>query len=52
MYSHNYKRMKEPGLARGLPTPVWIDENMNECKESNVFGCKVTHDLVYPEMCF
>ena len=52
MYNHVYIEMEEAGVAVKLDTPVWQDEHGSPCPESSAFGCKVTHTLTHPEMCF
>ena len=44
--------MEDDGVAFKLETPVWIDENGNQCVRQKVSNCKVTHGLTCPEMCF
>ena len=34
-----------------LPTPIWMDHNGNECRESEALGCQVTHRLCHPKLC-
>ena len=43
MYDHIYTELTDAGLAQKLSTPVWQDENGDECPESEALGCKVTH---------
>ena len=52
MYTHDYEAMEDAGIAKVLDLPVWMDKDGNLCSEDESFGCKVTHDLQYPEMAF
>ena len=52
MYNHVYIEMEDAGVAVKLKTPVWQDEDGVTCPELSAFGCKVTHTLTHPEMCF
>ena len=51
MYDHNIEEMEEAGVAKRRDIPVWMDRTGNVCDESEAVGCKVTHDLIHPEMC-
>ena len=51
MYDHNYEEMEVAGVAKRRAEPVWMDRNGNICDEKDALGCKVTHDLIHPEMC-
>ena len=37
------------GVAKYLETPQWNNTDWKLCDESKVYGCKVTHDITYPE---
>ena len=52
MYTHVYTEMEDAGVAARLIKPAWQDEDGSPCDESSVFGCKVTHTLTHPELCF
>ena len=52
MYNHVYFEIEDRGVAVKLKTPVWQDEDGVTCPKSSSFGCKVTHTLTHPEMCF
>ena len=43
--------MEEAKVAVKLDEPVWMDESGSIVDEEHATGCKVTHDLVRPEMC-
>ena len=51
MYEHNYEEMEMAGVAVRLDEPVWKDRSGNIVEEADALGCKVTHDLIHPEMC-
>ena len=34
-----------------LETPKWMDKDGKEVKEDDVFGCKLTHNILHPYMC-
>ena len=51
MYNHNIEEMKEAGVAKRRDIPAWMDRTDNVCNEPEAVRCKVTHDLIHPEMC-
>ena len=51
MYEQIYDEMEEAGLAVKFASPKWMDKLGNEVLKENSFGCMVTHDLLFPEMC-
>jgi len=51
MYDHNYEEMEAAGVAERREEPAWMDRNGNICDEKDALGCKVTYDLIHPEMC-
>ena len=51
MYDQIYEEMEEAGVARKLLIPEWQDVNGKTCDVADSVGCKVTHELTYPEMC-
>ena len=51
MYKHTYQEMIEAGVAKKLTEPTWMDADGRICRESEAFGCKVTHHLIHPDMC-
>ena len=51
MYSHIIDEMVDAKLAVKLETPVWKDRAGNVCMEKDALGCKVTHDILRPDMC-
>ena len=51
MYVHVISEMVNAGLAIELDSPVWMDRSGNTVDETKAFGCKVTHDILYPDMC-
>lgn len=52
MYRHCLDEMVTAGVARVLDEPCWIDSNGQVCDEQKAFGCQVTHELCYPDLCF
>ena len=52
MYSHTYEEMEEASVTFKLETPVWIDENGNQCAKKHTSACTVTHSLAYQDICF
>ena len=51
MYSQVYEQMVEAKVAIERDTPEWQDASGAAVAEEDAFGCRVTHDLQYPEMC-
>ena len=51
MYSHIIDEMVDTKLAVKLETPVWKDRAGNVCMEKNALGCKITHNILRPDMC-
>ena len=51
MYSHIYNEMEEAGVAKRKETPVWMDRHGYIVEEKDSLGCKVTHDIIRPDMC-
>ena len=51
MYRQVYEQMFEVKLAIEMDTSEWRDASGVTVFENNAFGCQVTHDLKYPEMC-
>ena len=51
MYNQCIEQMVQAGVATKRAEPVWMDETGKVCDESQAYGCKVTHDLIYPEWC-
>ena len=43
--------MHDAGVCNKLETSEWMDKDGNVCTEEFAFGCKVTHEMVHPEMC-
>lgn len=52
MYQHSINEMVDAGVAKKLDAPKWMDRNGDECEESQALGCKVTHELCHPDLCF
>ena len=50
MYEYIYDDMIDVGVAVKLESPIWQDHYGSICTKEDSFGCKVTHDLAYPEM--
>ena len=51
MYNHNYEEMEAAGVTERHEEPAWMDRNGNICDKKDALGCKVTHDLIHPDMC-
>ena len=51
MYNQCINQMVRAGVATKRAEPAWMDETDKVCDESPKYGCKVTHDLIYPEWC-
>ena len=51
MYDQIYDMMVEAGVAVKKDYPEWMDAYGDIVYEDNALGCKVTHDLIRPEMC-
>ena len=51
MYEQCIAQMVRAGVAKKRTTPVWMNRDGKECRESDAFGCKVTHDLIHPDWC-
>ena len=51
MYEQVYEQMEEAGDAVKYDTPQWQNANGDIVGEEDAVGCKVTHDLIHPEMC-
>ena len=51
MYEQVYDQMVEAGVAVKHDTPQWQNTNGDIVGEEDAVGCKVTHDLIHPEMC-
>mmetsp|Transcript_25328 Transcript_25328/g.29833 ORF Transcript_25328/g.29833 Transcript_25328/m.29833 type:complete len:154 (+) Transcript_25328:717-1178(+) len=51
MYDSISEEMVSAKVAVKLPDPVWMDAKGNLVDEGDAYGCKVTHDIVRPEMC-
>ena len=45
------RNQEKANLAELLETPKWMDKDGKEVKEDDVFGCKVTHNILHPYMC-
>ena len=43
--------MADAKVACKYDTPIWLDIDGTCCEDYNAFGCKVTHNLLAPEMC-
>ena len=52
MYDHNIEEMEDEGVVVRREDPVWMGRIGCIVHEWDTLGCKVTHDLIYPEMCF
>ena len=50
-YIHNYSNMVSTGASEDLETPEWHDKTEKVVEEADTYGCKVTHQLSYPELC-
>ena len=51
MYDQIYDMMVEAGVAVKKDYPEWMDAYGDIVYEDDALGCKVTHDLIRPEMC-
>ena len=51
MYKHTIIEMVEAGVARKLDEPTWMNRHGEVCDENESFGCKVTHQIIHPDMC-
>ena len=51
MYDQVYEHMVDAGLAVKLLSPKWMNKEGVEAGKEESFGCMVTHNLLYPEMC-
>ena len=51
MYDHCVIEMEQAGVAKKLDEPTWMTKEGQECDPENAFGCKVTHQIVRPDMC-
>ena len=52
MLQHTFEEMVKAGVAKKLDVPVWRNKYGNDCEISEAFGCKMTHDLCHPDLCF
>ena len=52
MYYHCINEMVDAGIAEKYDEPKWLNMNGEECSEAEALGCKVTHKLCHPELCF
>ena len=44
--------MVDAGVAKKSNESKWMDINGDECEQSQALGCKVTHELCHPDLCF
>ena len=52
MYDHIYNNMCYTGVIRKPQEATWMDSEGNVVEdESQAYGCRVTHNLIHPEMC-
>ena len=51
MYDQVIEELQNANLTELLETPKWMDKDGKEVKEGNMFGCKVTHNILRPDMC-
>ena len=51
MYDQIYDMMVEAGVAVKKDYPEWMDAYGDIVYEDDALGCKVTHDLIRPEIC-
>ena len=51
MYDQVIEELKNTNIAELIETPKWMDNDGKEVKEYNTFGCKVTHNILRPDMC-
>lgn len=51
MYEHNIEEMVEARITAKRDVSTWMDREGNVVSETEGHGCKVTHDLIHPEMC-
>ena len=49
MYDHIGDELVDSGLANEREVAAWIDIGGNIVQETNVFGCKVTHNIDKPD---
>ena len=52
MYEHCITEMVDAGIAEKYDEPKWLNINGEECCEAEALGCKVTHKLCHPKLCF
>ena len=52
IYKHCITEMVDAGVAEKYDEPKWLNMNGEECCEAEALGCKVTHKLCHPELCF
>ena len=45
------EELQNANLTELLNTPKWMDKDGNEVKEDGAFSCKVTHNILRPDMC-
>ena len=48
-HNHIIEELVDAGIAELRDTPIWMDIDGDEVLEDNVFGCKVTHDILHPD---
>ena len=51
MYNHCAIEMEQAGVARNVEDPVWMNREGHVCTSDEAFGCKVTHEIIRPDMC-
>ena len=51
MYGQCINQMVRALIATKQAEPAWMGEIGIVCDESQAYGCKVTHYLIYPEWC-
>jgi len=51
MYNHCAIEMEQAEVARNVEDPVWMNREGQVCKLDEAFGCKVTHEIIRPDMC-
>ena len=49
MFEKIILNLVEAGLAVPFEEPLWMDKLGNPCNPDEAFGCKVTHQILYPE---
>ena len=51
MYNQVYNKMDDVGVVQRLEIPVWMNSSGEVVEKEDALGCKVTPDLMLPEMC-